>query len=89
MLQVVDGNLKQLLNSFLTNWILPLFGVALLIGVVLGVIQNYDKMTDKEGTGTKKEGFINIGWIVGYIVAATAAISGIIALIGQISLYIN
>ena len=44
---------------------------------------NFDKIIDRDGQGTRKEGLINLGWIVGYIIIAMAILAAIIALVSS------
>lgn len=84
LLQIRD--FKNDVNTVLNNVGLPLFLFFIVIGTVIGVVQNYEKIVDKDGNGTRKEGLFNVGIIVLYVVIACAVIAGVIALVGRVSL---
>lgn len=42
---------------------------------------NYDKIIDRDGQGTRKEGIVNLLWVVGYIIIGLAIIAAVIALV--------
>jgi hypothetical protein len=75
------------------NTMFSTYGVPICIGVIVltaigGLIGNMDKIMDHEGRGTRKEGFINMAWIMGGVVVLMALIGGIVALVDSMSISI-
>ena len=46
------------INDVLDSFTLPVFGGFMLGGIILGLIQQWDNIIDKENRGTRKEGFV-------------------------------
>ncbi len=44
------------INDVLDSFTLPVFGGFMLGGIILGLIQQWDNIIDKENRGTRKEG---------------------------------
>ena len=57
------------INDVLDSFTLPVFGGFMLGGIILGLIQQWDNIIDKENRGTRKEGFVALGWYVGFCIA--------------------
>lgn len=79
----VSGTMKSEINSFLSTYAVPIIATVLIVSVGWGVAQNYDKIIDKDGQGTRKEALINLAWIVGYVVIGLVVISGVVALVSS------
>lgn len=77
------SSVKADINSFLSNYAVPVIAMCLVIGVCVGVVMNFDKIVDRDGQGTRKEGLINLLWIVGYVVVGLVVIGAVIALINS------
>lgn len=77
------SSVKTDINSFLSNYAVPVIAMCLVIGVCVGVVMNFDKIVDRDGQGTRKEGLINLLWIVGYVVVGLVVIGAVIALINS------
>lgn len=77
------GGIRSEVNSFLSEYAVPLMAMLLVVGVCIGVVMNYDKIIDKDGQGTRKEGIINLLWVVGYVIIALAIIGAMITLISS------
>ena len=58
------------INDVLDSFTLPVFGGFMLGGIILGLIQQWDNIIDKENRGTRKEGFVALGWYVGFALLA-------------------
>jgi len=71
------------INGLLTSYAVPIIAAFLVIGAAIGVVQNFDKIVDKDGQGTRKEGIINLIWIMAYIIIALGIIAAIIALVAS------
>ena len=57
-------------------------------GIILGLIQQWDNIIDKENRGTRKEGFVALGWYVGFALLAAVVVSAVKSAISGISLSI-
>ena len=55
---------------------------------ILGLIQQWDNIIDKENRGTRKEGFVALGWYVGFALLAAVVVSAVKSAISGISLSI-
>lgn len=75
-------------NQILNDWALPIVMLLLVLGGAFGVVQNFDKIIDKDGNGTRKEGFMNLAMIMGFIILGIALIGGIARLVAGINLSI-
>jgi amino acid permease len=71
------------INGLMTSYAIPIIAAFLVIGAAIGVVMNFDKIVDKDGQGTRKEGIINLIWIVAYIIIGMAVLAGIIALVAS------
>ena len=67
------------INDVLDSFTLPVFG---------GLIQQWDNIIDKENRGTRKEGFVALGWYVGFALLAAVVVSAVKSAISGISLSI-
>ena len=77
------GGIRNEVNTFLSDYAVPVIAMLLIVGVGIGVVMNYDKIIDRDGQGTKKEGIVNLLWVVGYIIIGLAIIAAVIALINS------
>ena len=77
----ISGGLRTEVNSFLSEYAVPVIAMLLIVGVGIGVVMNYDKIIDRDGQGTRKEGIVNLLWVVGYIIIGLAIIAAVIALV--------
>lgn len=84
LLQIRD--FKSDVNTVLNNMALPLFIFFIVVGTVVGIVQNYEKIVDKDGNGTRKEGLWNVAMIVLYVVIGVAVIAAIIGLVSRVNL---
>lgn len=79
----ISGDLRTEVNSFLSEYAVPVIAMLLIVGVGIGVVMNYDKIIDRDGQGTRKEGIVNLLWVVGYIIIGLAIIAAVIALVNS------
>ena len=79
----ISGGLRTEVNSFLSEYAVPVIAMLLIVGVGIGVVMNYDKIIDRDGQGTRKEGIVNLLWVVGYIIIGLAIIAAVIALVNS------
>ena len=77
------GGIRNEVNTFLSDYAVPVIAMLLIVGVGIGVVMNYDKIIDRDGQGTRKEGIVNLLWVVGYIIIGLAIIAAVIALINS------
>lgn len=54
MLQATGG-IRNEVNTFLSDYAVPVIAMLLIVGVGIGVVMNYDKIIDRDGQGTRKE----------------------------------
>jgi len=80
---LLASGMKSVMQSFVDDYILPIAGVLLVVGVIWSVVKNYDLINDADGQGKKKEGLMNVAWSVGYIFAALAVLVGMVTYIGS------
>ena len=76
------GGIRNEVNTFLSDYAVPVIAMLLIVGVGIGVVMNYDKIIDRDGQG-RKEGIVNLLWVVGYIIIGLAIIAAVIALINS------
>ena len=53
------GGIRNEVNTFLSDYAVPVIAMLLIVGVGIGVVMNYDKIIDRDGQGTRKEGIVN------------------------------
>ena len=54
MLQATGG-IRNEVNTFLSDYAVPVIAMLLIVGVGIGVVMNYDKIIDRDGQGTRKD----------------------------------
>ena len=72
------GGIRNEVNTFLSDYAVPVIAMLLIVGVGIGVVMNYDKIIDRDG-----QGIVNLLWVVGYIIIGLAIIAAVIALINS------
>lgn len=80
--QGLRGEMSRILSDYGT----PIISGMLILSAAFGIVQNYDKIIDKDGNGTRKEGLINVVWIIGYVVVGLAVLGLIVNLVGGMRL---
>ena len=80
---LLQAGIKAEVNTFLNDYAVWLIAGILVFGAGIGIAMNFDKIIDRDGQGTRKEGLINLGWIVVYIIIAMAILAAIIALVSS------
>jgi len=76
-----SGNIKNEFNTLLEDYAAPIVGVILLLSVIAGLLSNMEKISDSEGRGTRKEGLLNVVYIVGGVILVLVVIGAVITLI--------
>lgn len=79
-------SLRADVNKILNEWALPIASLIFVISTIVGVSQNYDKIVDKDGNGTRKEGFTNLALIMGFVLLGMALIGAVARQVGSMSL---
>lgn len=79
-------SLRAEVYKILNEWALPIASFIFVLSTFLGVYQNYDKIIDKDGNGTRKEGFINLAMIMGFVILGMALIGAVARQVGNMSL---
>lgn len=80
---ILQAGIKTEVNTFLNDYAVWLIAGILVFGAGIGIAMNFDKIIDRDGQGTRKEGLINLGWIVGYIIIAMAILAAVISLVSS------
>lgn len=79
----VTGGIKSDVNSFLSDYAVPIIAMVFVVSIGWGVAHNYDKIIDKDNQGTRKEGLINLAWIAGYVIVGLTVITILVNLVGS------
>lgn len=82
------AQVRSELNTLINDYTLPTFMFTMLIGVIVGFVKNWKLISDSNDQGTRKEGFINIGYIAGYAFVVASILSIIMTKISSISITI-
>lgn len=85
---LLAGGMNGALNTVISDYLIPFFAFAIVMGVVTGVVKNWEAINDNTGNGRRKEGFINVAWMVGYVVVAVAVLSAVGGIIRGMTLSI-
>ena len=54
MLQATGG-IRNEVNTFLSDYAVPVIAMLLIVGVGIGVVMNYDKIIDRDGQGSREK----------------------------------
>lgn len=76
------------MNQILDDYTLPIFVAFMLAGIILGLVQQWDNIIDKENRGTRKEGLFALAWYVGYALLAAIVVTAVKSAISGISLQV-
>lgn len=79
---------RSAMNQILDGYTLPIFVAFMLAGIVLGLVQQWDNIIDKDNRGTRKDGLFALGWYVGYALVATIVVTAVKSAISGISLQV-
>jgi len=80
--------MKQEINNLLQNYGVPLVCLIMLLGVIVGIANNWSAINDASGSGRRKEGLINVLYTIGYVALGLAIISGALTMLGGLKLSI-
>lgn len=78
---LLQAGIKTEINTFLQDYAVWIIAGILVFGAGIGIAMNFDKIIDRDGNGTRKEGLINLGWIVGYVIIGMAILAAVITLV--------
>lgn len=84
--QLYAQDARGAMNTILDNYTLPIFVAIMLAGIVLGLVQQWDNIIDKDNRGTRKEGLMSLAWYVGYALLAAIVITAVKNALAGISL---
>ncbi|MFR5896904.1 MAG: hypothetical protein ACLUGY_21390 [Phocaeicola massiliensis] len=76
------------MNEILDGYTLPIFVAFMLAGIILGLVQQWENIIDKENRGTRKEGLFALAWYVGYALLAAIVVNAVKSAISGISLQV-
>lgn len=76
------------MNQILDGYTLPIFVAFMLAGIVLGLVQQWDNIIDKDNRGTRKDGLFALAWYVGYALVAAIVVTAVKSAISGISLQV-
>lgn len=79
---------RGVMNQILDGYTLPIFVAFMLAGIILGLVQQWDNIIDKENRGTRKEGLFALAWYVGYALLAAIVVTAVKSAISGISLQV-
>ena len=54
------GGIRNEVNTFLSDYAVPVIAMLLIVGVGIGVVMNYDKIIDRDGQGTRERGYCKL-----------------------------
>lgn len=77
VMQIGNTGLKGTINNILSEYGVPIVILMLVLGAVVGLIANFEKIQDAKGAGTRKEGLMGVVWTV-LAVAIVVVIIGVI-----------
>ena len=76
---------RSAMNQILDGYTLPMFVAFMLAGIVLGLVQQWDNIIDKDNRGTRKDGLFALAWYVGYALVAAIVVTAVKSAISGIS----
>lgn len=79
---------RSAMNQILDGYTLPIFVAFMLAGIVLGLVQQWDNIIDKDNRGTRKDGLFALAWYVGYALVAAIVVTAVKSAISDISLQV-
>ena len=79
---------RSAMNQILDGYTLPMFVAFMLAGIVLGLVQQWDNIIDKDNRGTRKDGVFALAWYVGYALVAAIVVTAVKSAISGISLQV-
>lgn len=68
---------ESTVNTMLDGWARPIYLAGMLIGLIAGLVRNYDNIAAKNDNGNRMDGVIAVVWMVGYGLAGSVVINAI------------
>lgn len=81
-------DLRSDMNSVLQQVALPVFLAVMVIALLVGIAKNWRLINDENSEGNKKQGWMNIAYMVGYIMVAVTVVAFAVSKIAGISISI-
>ena len=83
-----DKNLsfKTSIDNFIDSYMAPIAGAMIVLGALVGFVKNFDAINDANSAGKRKEGIINLGYIVLYTVVGVAILTLVISKVKNLKL---
>src|SRR5688572_25981585 len=78
-------SLKTEINQAINDYLVPIIALVIVVCVIIGLVKNWDEINDKH---TRKEGLINVGWILLYGAIVLVAIGAIVTLVANLKIKI-
>jgi prepilin signal peptidase PulO-like enzyme (type II secretory pathway) len=79
---------RSAVNQILDKYTMPIFLGFMLAGIVIGLVQQWDNIIDKDNRGTRKDGLFALAWYVGYALIAAIVVSAVTSALSGISLQV-
>ena len=79
-------DMNSTVNTMLDGWARPIYLAGMLIGLIAGLVRNYDNIAAKNDNGNRMDGVIAVVWMVGYGLAGSVVINAIRAAAMSINL---
>ena len=76
------------IQNLINNYLHPLLGLVIFMGLVVGIAKNFDAINDSSGSGRRKEGIIAVVYMVGYVIVVVAIIAVAVTKIAAIKMTI-
>ena len=83
---LLQASVKGKVNEVLSNYAVPVIAGIIVISVAIAIFSNLDGIVDRDGTGTRNGAIMNVVWVVLYVIIGIAVLTGIVRLVGSISL---
>lgn len=84
--QAKDLSFKTSINNFIDSYMAPIAGAMIVLGALVGIVKNFDSINDANSAGKRKEGLINLGYIVLYTVVGVAILALVVSKVKNLSL---
>mgnify|MGYP003440758084 FL=1 len=80
--------MRDEVNKILSDYLVPITCLVMIMGVVVGLIKNWDAINDANSSGRRKEGLFNVGHIVMYAFIGIAIIGLIMTALTKLTMKI-
>ena len=80
--------MKEAVNQILSNYLVPITCLVMIMGVIVGLIKNWDAINDANSSGRRKEGLFNVGHVVMYAFISIAVIGLIVTALSKLTMKI-